>query len=84
MVLHQKIKVRIDYTAYGKIENFLLNGGYLVDETIFDDGVNIFVYIEDQEVEKFQNLITDMTNGNNEFEILGEEYIAIKDGERVN
>lgn len=80
MVLHQKIKVRIDYTAYGKIENFLLNGGYLVDETVFDDGVNIFVYIEDQEVEKFQNLITDMTNGNNEFEILGEEYIAIKDG----
>ena len=48
MVLHQKIKVRIDYTAYGKIENFLLNGGYLVDETVFDDGVNIFVYIEDQ------------------------------------
>ncbi|NLV89416.1 MAG: YigZ family protein [Tissierellia bacterium] len=83
MVLHQKIKVRIDYTAYGKIENFLLNGGYLVDETVFDDGVNIFVYIEDQEVEKFQNLITDMTNGNNEFEILGEEYIAIKDGKRL-
>lgn len=83
MILHQKVKVRIDYTLYGKIENFLLNGGYFVDETVFDDAVNIFVYIENQELEKFQNLITDMTNGNNEFEILGEEYIPIKDGKRL-
>ncbi|NLK43733.1 MAG: YigZ family protein [Tissierellia bacterium] len=83
MVLHQKIKIRIDYTLYGRIENFLLNGGYFVDETVFDDAVNIFVYIENQELEKFQNLITDMTNGNNIFEILEEEYIAIKEGKRL-
>ncbi|NLY86441.1 MAG: YigZ family protein [Tissierellia bacterium] len=83
MVLHQKVKIRIDYTAYGKIENFLLNGGYFVDETIFDDKVNIFVYIDNKEVERFQNLITDMTNGNNEFEILAEEYVPIKDGKRL-
>lgn len=83
MVLHQKLKIRIDYTAYGKIENFLLNGGYFVDETNFDDKVNIFVYIEAKEVDKFQNIITDMTNGNNEFEILKEEFIPIKDGKRL-
>src|SRR5690554_957924 len=83
MILHSKIKIRVDYTLYGKLENFLLNGGYLVDETIFDDAVNIFVYIENQEVESFQNLITDLTNGNNIFEILEEEFIPIKDGKRL-
>lgn len=83
MVLHQKIKIRIDYTLYGKIENFLLNGGYFVDETIFDDKVNIFVYIDNKEVEKFKKQIMDMTNGKNEFEILQEEYIPIKDGKRL-
>lgn len=83
MVLHKKIKIRIDYTLYGKIENFLLSGQYFVDETIFDDKVNIFVYIENNELGKFKDLIMDMTNGKCEFEILEEEYIPIKDGKRL-
>lgn len=83
MVLHKKTKIRIDYTLYGKIENFLLSGQYFVDETIFDDKVNIFVYIENNELGKFKDLIMDMTNGKCEFEILEKEYIPIKDGKRL-
>lgn len=83
MTLHTKIKIRVDYTLYGKIENYLLNGGYLVDESIFDDAVNIYVYIEEPKVEEFSNIITDLTNGSAIIELLDEEYIPIKNGKRL-
>ena len=83
MVLHQKIKIRMDYTLYGKIENHLINEEYIVDETIFDDAVNTFVYIEEPKVEEFYAIIADLTNGNGILENLEEEYIPTKDGKRV-
>lgn len=82
MVLHTRLKIRIDYTLYGKIENYLMNEEYIVDESIFDDAVNIFVYIEDAKKNDFYNIITDLTNGSAIIGELDEEYIAIKDGKR--
>lgn len=82
MVLHTRLKIRIDYTLYGKIENYLMNEEYIVDESVFDDAVNIFVYIEDGKKNDFYNIITDLTNGSAIIEELDEEYIAIKDGKR--
>ncbi len=83
MVLHTKIKIRIDYTLYGKIENYLMNEEYIVDDSIFDDAVNIFVYIEDTKVDSFYKIMADLTNGNAILEKLDEEYIPIKDGKRL-
>ncbi len=83
MVLHTRIKIRVDYTLYGKIENYLMNEEYIVDESVFDDAVNIFVYIEDANKDNFYNIITDLTNGTAIIEDLDEEYIAIKDGKRL-
>src|SRR5690554_418075 len=54
MTLHTKLKVRIDYTLYGKIENYLLGEGFLVDDTVFDDGVNIYLYVEEANIENFK------------------------------
>ncbi|MDU5083075.1 YigZ family protein [uncultured Tissierella sp.] len=82
MVLHSRIKIRIDYTLYGRIENYLMNEGYIVDESVFDDAVNIFVYIEDAKIGSFQKTMTDIANGNIILETLDEEYIPIKDGKR--
>ncbi|MBU5427056.1 YigZ family protein [Tissierella pigra] len=84
MVLYTKIKIRIDYTLYGKMENYLMNEGHIVDGSDFDDGVNIFVYIEDTDKENFYNIITDLTNGTAIFEELDKEYIPIKDGKKLN
>ncbi|WMM23440.1 YigZ family protein [Tissierella sp. MB52-C2] len=84
MVLYAKIKIRIDYTLYGKMENYLMNEGYIVDGSNFDDGVNIFVYIEDTDKENFYNVITDLTNGTAVFEEIDKEYIPIKDGKKLN
>ena len=83
MVLHTKTKIRIDYTSYGKIENYLINEGYLVDETVFDDAVNVFVYVEEAKLEEFYKIITDLTNGDAALQDIGEEYIPIKEGKRL-
>lgn len=84
MVLHTKIKIRIDYTLYGKIENYLMNEEYIVDDSIFDDAVNIFVYIEDTKVDSFYKIMADLTNGSATLEKLDKEYIPIKDGKRLS
>ncbi len=76
MVLHIKIKIRIDYTLYGKIENYLMNEEYIVIESIF-------VYVENEKIDDFHNIITDLTNGSAIIEHLDEEYIPIKDGKRL-
>ncbi|NLW40619.1 MAG: YigZ family protein [Tissierellia bacterium] len=81
-VLHTKLKLRIDYTIYGTIENHLMTKGYIVDEIVYDDGVNIYVYIENSQVDYFKEIITDLTSGRGIIEYVAEEYLAMKDGKK--
>ncbi len=80
---HRKLKVRVNYTSYGVIENFLNQEGYIVDDIIYDDAVNIYVYIESKDVDAFMKKISNLTSGTAEFEELDEEFISIKDGKRI-
>ena len=82
-VLHYKLKIRIEYTLYGMIENYLLINGYIVENIIYDDAVNIYVYIDFSQVDLFKNTITDLTSGNAIIEYIGEEHLSIKDGKRI-
>lgn len=82
-VLHIKMKVRIDYTIYGVIENYLMNKGYLIDDIVYDDAVNIYVYIKFSEVDSFIKTINDLTSGNAIIEYEDEEYISMKNGKRI-
>lgn len=82
-VLHHKLKVRISYSLYGMMENFLNTQGYIVDDIQYDDAVNIYVYVKFSEVERFISTVRDMTSGNADIEDIGEEYISIKDGKRI-
>lgn len=82
-VLHHKLKIRIDYTLYGMIENHLMTKGYLIDDIVYDDGVNIYVHVKYSEVDSFKKTIIDMTSDSAFIEHIGEEYISIKDGKRL-
>lgn len=82
-VLHTKLKIRIDYTVYGTIENYFMTKGYLIEDIVYDDAVNIYLYIKFSEVEYIKKTITDMTSGNAIIEYEGEEYISMKDGKRI-
>lgn len=78
MILHKKIKIRIDYTSYGKVENYILSEDYILDESVYDDKVNIFILVNEKMEDEFISMITDLTSGEAIFKNIGEEYIPVK------
>jgi uncharacterized YigZ family protein len=82
-VLHHKLKIRIDYTLYGMIENYLMTNGYIIDNIVYDDAVNIYVYIKSSNVDAFKETIVDLTSDNVIIEYEGEEYLSMKDGKKL-
>lgn len=83
MVVHQKLKIRLDYTLYGKIENYLLMNEYKVDDTSFDSSVNITICIDNEEVSNFIKEITNLSSGNVEIEELELLHLPILEGRRL-
>lgn len=79
-ILFKRIKARIDYTLYGKVENDLLRGGYIIDNVIYDTAVNLIILCEVDNIEELRNLLIDITNGRVQIEELDEEYYSVKDG----
>ncbi|WP_248931178.1 YigZ family protein [Paenibacillus hamazuiensis] len=62
-VLHAEVRVTIDYTWHGKVENELRNRGTLLGETLFTDKVTIVCLPEAPEAEWFVAWMTDLTQG---------------------
>lgn len=83
-VLFRKVKIRVDYTLYGKIENYLQNKGIIIEDTIYDDAVNIIVYIDYEGFNSFIDIMEDLTSATAIIDDIGEEYLLIKDGKKLD
>lgn len=83
MVLHKKLKIRLDYTLYGKIENYLLINDYTIDDSTFDTSVNINICVDCEEVDEFIKEIRDLTNGSVLIEEEGLLYLPTLNGKRI-
>lgn len=81
--LNKIVKLRLDYTLYGAVENFLRVNGYQIKDTNYDDKVNIEIYVDKRDIEKFEKAITDLTSAEASIEMIGEEYIPIRNGKRL-
>ncbi|HBF4812021.1 TPA: YigZ family protein [Clostridioides difficile] len=80
-VMYQEVKVKIDYTQLGKVQNELMNLGYFIKDTVYEDNVEIVVYSRLEDVEKLSEKMIDITNGTGKI-ILGEEfYLSEQNGE---
>lgn len=79
-ILHIKLKVRVDYNQYGGIENYLMTEGHIIDDTVYDDGVNIYVYIKFSEKDLFKRDITNLTSGDGIIEYESEKHLPIRNG----
>ncbi|MBS4539635.1 YigZ family protein [Clostridium sp. D2Q-11] len=79
-VLFNRIKARIDYTLYGKVENELNNSIYIIDDVIYDDAVNIVILSEKNKRDNLESLLMNLTSGKVEIIELDEEFLSIKDG----
>ncbi|WP_127582269.1 YigZ family protein [Paenibacillus koleovorans] len=69
--LHQEVRVSIDYTWLGKVENELRNRAMWMDETEFTDKVTLVCLPLYAERERFAAWMTDLTQGQGEI-VMGE------------
>ncbi len=61
--LHHLMKVTIDYTWLGKVENEVRQSPYPLKEISYADGVNLFVYVPVAEGDVFTAWMAELTNG---------------------
>ncbi|ARF68775.1 YigZ family protein [Paenibacillus larvae subsp. pulvifaciens] len=62
-ILHQEIRIDLDYTRLGKVQNELRNKGTMLGQSLFTDKVSLFCYPLAEEAEFFMAWMTDLTQG---------------------
>jgi len=81
MLVYQKVHVSMNYTLHGKFQNYLsLNPEYLVEDTLYTDGVETVLYIGIDNLESFKSKVIDMTNAQAVIVDGDEEMLPISDG----
>lgn len=73
--LHHLIKVSIDYTWLGKVENEVRQSPYPLKEMNYEENVDIFLYTPIAEEDAFFEWIANMTNGQAEVTIIGQHFL---------
>ncbi|WP_304340361.1 YigZ family protein [Metaclostridioides mangenotii] len=72
-VLYQEVKIGLDYTLLGRVQNEIMNLGFYIKDIVYEDIVNILVYSKLEDVEGFTTKIVDITSDKCEI-VLGEEF----------
>jgi len=72
-VLYQEVKIGLDYTLLGRVQNEIMNLGFYIKDIVYEDNVNILVYSKLEDVEGFTTKIVDITSNKCEI-VLGEEF----------
>ncbi|MDN4492185.1 YigZ family protein [Ureibacillus aquaedulcis] len=61
--LHHVMKISIDYTWLGKVENEIRNSDYTLNGIQYAENVEVIVDVLKDDVERFTNWVTELTNG---------------------
>ena len=75
-VLKIEYKVEIPYSYYDKISHFCRTNNYQVVNSDYSDTVNIFVVVERERAQDFENRITENSDRNTVITIERDEYYA--------
>jgi len=73
--LHYIMKVSIDYTWLGKVENEIRSSEYPLDRIEYADLVELYIFTPANKEEIFKAWITEITNGQAVIEHVGEEFL---------
>ena len=65
------------YERYGKLNTLVLNGGGVVDDTVFADTVKLAFHIPLDLLEALKKNVLDATSGDTEIDVKGEKYCEI-------
>lgn len=73
--LHYRMKISIDYTWLGKVENEVRSSEYPLDRIEYADLVELHIFVPAEKEEIFAGWITEITNGQAVLEHVGEEFL---------
>lgn len=82
-VKYTDVKIKIEYTQLGKIQNELMNLGFTVKDTIYAENVEIIVYSKLEDVQSLRDRIIDITSGTADVSLGDEYYLSEKDGQLI-
>lgn len=82
-IMYQEVKIKIDYNQLGKVQNEIMNMGYFIKDTIYEDNVEIIVYSRSNEKESIIERINDITSATAQITIGEEFYLSEKDGQVI-
>ena len=82
MRCHIPIEISIDYTALGKVENYLNNKGIIIESIEYLQAVKISLNILATEMDKITGDIYNLTNGDAKIIELDKIFLPTKDGVR--
>ena len=82
-VKYTEVKIKIEYTQLGKIQNEIMNLGFTVKDTIYSEDVEIIVYSKVEDVESLKDRIIDITSGTADVSLGDEYYLSEKNGQLI-
>ncbi|WP_343344896.1 YigZ family protein [Terrisporobacter petrolearius] len=82
-VKYTEVRIKIEYTQLGKIQNELMNLGFTVKDTIYSEDVEIIVYSKVEDVQSLTERMIDITSATADVSLGDEYYLSEKDGELI-
>ena len=82
-VKYQEVRIKIDYNQLGKVQNEIMNLGYFIKDTVYEEHVEIIVYSKVEEIETLTSKITEITSATAEIVLKEEFYLSEKDGKII-
>lgn len=73
--LHHLMKVTIDYTWLGKVENEVRQSAYPLKEITYTEGVALFLYVPIAEETDFITWMTELTSGQSKISSVGQQFL---------
>ena len=74
--LYKKLKIKIDYSSWGKLQNELKNISGVVEDAIYEDMITLTVLISPDQLDYLKDLINNLTGGTGDIEELDELYMV--------
>lgn len=75
--IYTPVKIVLDYTFWGKVQNQLEKHKYTYSEPVYAERIEFQVNVKSGQLEYFLDLITDITSSDYSYEIMKDIYIDI-------
>lgn len=83
MTLHTELKVNIPYTLWGKVENYLSTNGYIIENIVYNQDVELTLYVVKSNLDEFNKNLMNLTNGAVDVVTKDEKHLPVINGKRV-